>query len=84
MTEQKPEGSATGHTFRIRIYCQQHASWQGAITWLEKEKTIRFRSGLEMLKLMMEATNLSSDQEAEADLWSEPLPQEIEPVTCCE
>lgn len=39
-------------TFVIKIQCQQNASWQGTIRWLEGSKEKSFRSALEMLKLM--------------------------------
>jgi hypothetical protein len=41
----------------VHIKFRQNASWQGSITWVEKEKTQNFRSALEMLKLMDEARN---------------------------
>jgi hypothetical protein len=44
-------------TFLVHIKFRQNASWQGSITWVEKEKTQNFRSALEMLKLMDEARN---------------------------
>ncbi|MFU0831662.1 MAG: Type II toxin-antitoxin system HicB family antitoxin [Oscillospiraceae bacterium] len=47
----KPENA----TFLVHIKFRQNASWQGSITWVEKEKTQNFRSALEMLKLMDEA-----------------------------
>lgn len=42
-------------TFLVHIKFRQNATWQGSITWVEKEKTQNFRSALEMLKLMDEA-----------------------------
>lgn len=42
-------------TFLVHIQFRQNATWQGSITWVEKEKTQNFRSALEMLKLMDEA-----------------------------
>lgn len=44
-------------TFTIQIQFQQNATWQGTITWAEGEKSQKFRSELEMLKLMMEAVD---------------------------
>ena len=46
-------------TFLVHIKFRQNASWQGSITWVEKEKTQNFRSALEMLKLMDEARHSS-------------------------
>ena len=48
----QPEAKAT---FVIDVQYRQHASWQGTITWAEKGETRRFRSVLEMLRLMSEA-----------------------------
>lgn len=39
-------------TFRIRIRFRRNASWQGTVTWLEKGRTLHFRSALELLGLM--------------------------------
>ncbi|HEX2986224.1 MAG TPA: hypothetical protein VHO71_05345 [Caproiciproducens sp.] len=43
-------------TFVVNIQYRQNATWQGTITWVEGERTQRFRSSFEMLKLMEEAT----------------------------
>jgi len=55
-------------TFTIQIQFQQNATWQGSITWAEGGKTQRFRSELEMLKLMMEAVASDESDEAEDNL----------------
>ena len=39
-------------TFVVRIQYRQNASWQGQVTWAEKDKTVPFRSALELLKLI--------------------------------
>ena len=39
-------------TFIVRIQYRQNASWQGQVTWAEKDKTVPFRSALELLKLI--------------------------------
>lgn len=39
-------------TFVVRIQYRQNATWQGQITWAEKNKTMNFRSALELLKLI--------------------------------
>lgn len=49
-------------TFTIQIQFQQNSTWQGTINWAEGGKTQKFRSELEMMKLMMEAV---SSEEAE-------------------
>lgn len=50
-----PIKADTKATFVIDVQYRQHASWQGTITWAEKGETRRFRSVLEMLRLMSEA-----------------------------
>ena len=39
-------------TFVVRIQYRQNATWQGQVTWAEKNKTMSFRSALELLKLI--------------------------------
>lgn len=54
------EGKAT---FTIQIQFQQHCTWQGTISWLEGERTQQFRSELELIKLMMEATGPTEEND---------------------
>lgn len=39
-------------TFLVQVVSQQHATWQGTVKWLEKDKEIPFRSELELIRLM--------------------------------
>ena len=39
-------------TFVVQVQFQQNATWQGTITWTDRKKTQRFRSTLEMIKLI--------------------------------
>lgn len=39
-------------TFVIRIQQRQHSSWQGKVTWVDKEQSVYFRSALELLKII--------------------------------
>lgn len=50
-------------TFTIQIQFQQNATWQGTIAWAEGRKSQKFRSELEMLKLMMEAVAAGESDE---------------------
>lgn len=43
--------------FLISITHQENQSWQGCIEWLDTGKVIHFRSELELLSLITEATN---------------------------
>ena len=57
-------GSKKGRdTFVVKILNRQNSTWQGNITWVEGEKSQNFRSALEMLKLMDEALEVSTDVE---------------------
>ncbi|MEI7885071.1 MAG: hypothetical protein WCI30_06940 [Clostridia bacterium] len=57
-------------TFTVHVQFRQNASWQGTIQWIEGNKTQRFRSELEMLKLMTNAINFDSESDGLAD-WEE-------------
>ena len=48
-------------TFVVRIQYRQNASWQGQVTWAEKNKTVPFRSALELLKLI-DSTEVASEE----------------------
>ena len=39
-------------TFQIEVQYCQNATWQGEIVWAEKNQRQRFRSDLELLRLM--------------------------------
>lgn len=39
-------------TFVIRVQHRQHSSWQGRVTYLEEDKTVYFRSLLELIKII--------------------------------
>ena len=59
--EKCPQGKAK---FVVHVQFRQNATWQGTIQWVEKNKTQRFRSTLEMLKLMDEVLG-ADDQDRE-------------------
>ncbi|SFQ12264.1 hypothetical protein SAMN04487928_11977 [Butyrivibrio proteoclasticus] len=44
-----------GDTFIIKVDHYQNRSWQGELVWANEKKSVRFRSTLEMLRLMDEA-----------------------------
>lgn len=52
-------------TFIIRVQHRQNSSWQGRLTWVEKDKTVYFRSIWELIKLVEGALDTVSDQEDE-------------------
>lgn len=39
-------------TFVIRVQHRQHSSWQGRVTYLDKNQTACFRSALELIKMI--------------------------------
>ncbi len=39
-------------TFVIRVSHRQHSSWQGRVTYLDEDKTVYFRSVLELIKII--------------------------------
>ena len=42
-------------TFLVKILFRQKETWQGQVTWAEKNKTVSFRSALELMRLLDEA-----------------------------
>ena len=52
-------------TFIVKIEYRQNATWQGQVTWAEKNKTVHFRSALELLKL------IDGTMEKETQSWIE-------------
>ena len=42
-------------TFVVKIEFCQHGTWQGQVIWAEENRTERFRSALELIRLMDEA-----------------------------
>lgn len=50
-------------TFIVRVEQRQNSSWQGRVTWVEENKTVPFRSALELIKLMDGALEKASGQE---------------------
>lgn len=59
-------------TFIIRVQHRQNSSWQGRITWMDRDETIYFRSVWEMIKLIASALDKVGGQEDSGDItWSE-------------
>ena len=50
-------------SFIIRVQHRQNSSWQGRITWVEKNQTMLFRSVWELIKLMESALDTVSPPE---------------------
>lgn len=50
-------------TFLVHVQHRQNSSWQGRITWMDQNKTVYFRSALEMMKLVADALDSVSSSE---------------------
>ena len=48
-------------TFAVRILFRQNASWQGNLLWAEKQMDARFRSVLELVRLMDSALSVEEN-----------------------
>ena len=53
-------------TFIIRVQHRQHSSWQGLVTWAEENRTVPFRSALELIKMIDEAVSDGEDDDSQA------------------
>lgn len=52
-------------TFVVKIERCQNESWQGKVIWAEENRTVSFRSALELLRLMDEALAYEKHQQLE-------------------
>lgn len=58
-------------SFLITIHRRENHSWQGTIQWLESNQMVHFRSELEMLSLIQEATQKSQPKVETRRVWEE-------------
>ena len=49
-------------TYIIRVQQRQNSTWQGRITWVDEDKTVRFRSILELIRLIEEGIKSSEPE----------------------
>lgn len=54
-------------TFIIRVQQRQSGTWQGRVTWVDQNKTTRFRSILELIKLIESGIEEDHPEIAEDD-----------------
>ena len=47
-----PVRSGGNGNFLVNIIDNQNSTWQGRVTWVEGQKSIQFRSALELLKII--------------------------------
>ncbi|MBC3517149.1 hypothetical protein H8K20_12185 [Neobittarella massiliensis] len=54
-------------TFVVQIQYRQNATWQGKVTWADKDETKSFRSALELIKLIDSALDESESTVSQND-----------------
>jgi len=52
-------------TFVIQVISNQNATWQGTVQWVDKKKTVPYRSMLELIKLINSAVEDSPGNDEE-------------------
>ena len=63
--------SPGGVNFLITIHHQENHSWQGIIEWLDTGKKVHFRSELEMMQLLHEATQTTQKEAVTFRTWDD-------------
>ena len=54
-------------TFIVKVLNTQNSTWQGNVTWVEKQKTETFRSAMEMMMMIDGALKGEKDAKENAD-----------------
>ena len=54
-------------TFVVHVQYRQHATWQGEVVWADQNKKCRFRSALELLKLIDNALDETQGEESKEE-----------------
>lgn len=52
-------------TFIVHVQYRENATWQGQVTWVDREQTQNFRSALELLKLIDGALDATAKKKGE-------------------
>ncbi len=52
-------------TFLVKILKNENSTWQGSVTWVESQKTVHFRSALELLKMIDKVITRNESEEIE-------------------
>ena len=60
-----------GVNFLITIHHQENHSWQGIIEWLDTGKKVHFRSELELMQLLHEATQTTQKEAGSFRTWDD-------------
>ena len=52
----------SGPTFLVKVHSCQDGNWHGKIQWLEEEKSVNFKSSLEMIMLIQDSVEKFSPE----------------------
>ncbi len=52
VVEEIDQNRGTQGTFIVQVKYRQNSTWQGQVNWADKNKTVYFRSALELIKLI--------------------------------
>ena len=63
--EQKPKNAYDNGTVIVKIEHCCKGTWQGEVVWAEENRKEKFRSALELMKLMDEAMKITKEQQEE-------------------
>ena len=55
------DGKTKPNTFVIQILYRENDTWQGTVKWVDGKKELRFRSAMELIKIMEEAMTAEED-----------------------
>ena len=56
---EKTKGSQKNSTYNVKIMQTQNKSWQGSVTWVDKNETQYFRSALELIHMINDTVGQS-------------------------
>jgi hypothetical protein len=56
-------------TFIVQVQFSQNSSWQGTVAWTEQKKEKRFRSTLELIRLLDQAITTTQDNAEDSAQW---------------
>ena len=54
-------------TFVVHVQYLENSTWQGEIVWTEKNESLKFRSALELLKIMDSALGTTDQGEGKGE-----------------
>ena len=54
-------------TFAVHVQYLENSTWQGEIVWAEKNESLKFRSALELLKIMDSALTTTEQGEKKGE-----------------